>query len=42
MRDGAEAAQAVEALVVRSLQKPFNRAAVARLIADLGLESENS
>ena len=42
VRDGAEAAQAVEALVVRTLQKPCHRAAVARLIADLGLASENS
>lgn len=42
VRDGAEAALAVEARIVRSLQKPCSRTAVARLIADLGLEPENS
>ena len=42
VRDGAEAALAIEARVVRSLQKPCSRGAVARLVADLGLESENS
>ncbi len=42
VRDGAEAVIAIEALVVRSLHKPLSRAAVARLITELGLESENS
>ncbi len=42
VRDGAQAAIAIEALVVRSLHKPLSRTAVARLITELGLESENS
>ncbi len=42
VRDGAEEALAIEALIVRSLHKPCSRTAVARLVADLGLESENS
>jgi len=42
VRDGAEAAIAIEARVVHSLRKPWSRAAVAQLMTELGLESENS